>query len=214
MKRWWSFFLNTDKSEVLNRRPVAYLVCNQSPPGADGTPSLMTFREVETLFHEVGESVYSSLILVWPRRLWFQKPRSRRPFQYFSPLKIWSLACIMGGGGWKRTRKKGGMLKFVVIQLSQIPSDSLKGLLTHGNFGTILEAIIISNRIRILGTMFWWFVATKLSLFILYLNRHWNFLRSFAYNLPWQVNLRIVSRRPTVTAPLRLKKNNYIYAIT
>ena len=92
-------FLNTDKSEILNRRPVAYLVCNQSPPGADGTPSLMTFREVETLFHEVGESFYSSSILVWPRRLWFQKPRTRRPFQYFTPLKIWSLACIMGGGG-------------------------------------------------------------------------------------------------------------------
>ena len=60
-----------------------------------------------------------------------------------------------GGEGWKRTRKKGGMLKFVVIQLSQIPSDSLKSSLTHGNFGTILEAIIISNRIRILGMMFW-----------------------------------------------------------
>lgn len=41
-----------DKSEVLNRKPVAYLVCNQSPPGADGSPSLMTFRDVETLFHE------------------------------------------------------------------------------------------------------------------------------------------------------------------
>lgn len=48
--------LNTDKSEVLNRRPVAYLVCNQSPPGADGTPSLMTLREVETLFHEVSDA--------------------------------------------------------------------------------------------------------------------------------------------------------------
>ena len=41
------------KSTVLNRHPVAHLVCNQSPPGADGAPSLMTFREVETLFHEV-----------------------------------------------------------------------------------------------------------------------------------------------------------------
>lgn len=61
-------------------------------------------------------------------------------------------------GGRKDGRereKKGGILKFVVIQLSQIPSDSLKSLLTHGNFGTILEAIIISNCIRILGTMFW-----------------------------------------------------------
>ena len=41
------------KSTVLNRHPVAYLVCNQSPPGADGAPSLMMFRKVETLFHEV-----------------------------------------------------------------------------------------------------------------------------------------------------------------
>lgn len=31
--------------------PVAYLTCNGSPPVGD-TPSLMTFREVETLFHE------------------------------------------------------------------------------------------------------------------------------------------------------------------
>ena len=40
---------------MLNRKPVAYLVCNQSPPAADGTPSLMTFRDVETLFHEVSK---------------------------------------------------------------------------------------------------------------------------------------------------------------
>ena len=52
--------LNADKSEVLNRTPVAYLVCNQSPPGADGTPSLMTFRDVETLFHEVSKLLKGS----------------------------------------------------------------------------------------------------------------------------------------------------------
>lgn len=34
------------RSKVLNRKPVAYLVCNGSPPVGD-TPSLMTFREVE-----------------------------------------------------------------------------------------------------------------------------------------------------------------------
>lgn len=51
--------MNSDKSEVLNRKPVAYLVCNQSPPGADGSPSLMTFRDVETLFHEVKVTVES-----------------------------------------------------------------------------------------------------------------------------------------------------------
>ena len=35
------------------RLPVAHLVCNQTPPVGDA-PSLMTFREVETLFHEFG----------------------------------------------------------------------------------------------------------------------------------------------------------------
>ena len=38
------------KSKVMKRIPVAYLTCNGSPP-TDGKPSLMTFREVETLFH-------------------------------------------------------------------------------------------------------------------------------------------------------------------
>jgi oligopeptidase A len=38
------------RSKVMNQTPVAYLVCNGSPP-VDGKPSLMTFREVETLFH-------------------------------------------------------------------------------------------------------------------------------------------------------------------
>ena len=46
------------KSKVLNRIPVAYLTCNGSPP-VDGKPSLMTFREVETLFH--GVLLYLSL---------------------------------------------------------------------------------------------------------------------------------------------------------
>jgi oligopeptidase A len=40
------------KSKVLKRVPVAYLTCNGSPP-TDGKPSLMTFREVETLFHGI-----------------------------------------------------------------------------------------------------------------------------------------------------------------
>ena len=40
------------KSEALDKDiPVAYLTCNGSPPVGD-TPSLMTFREVETLFRK------------------------------------------------------------------------------------------------------------------------------------------------------------------
>ena len=43
--------------------PVAYLVCNQSPPVGD-TPSLMTFHEVETLFHEFGHGLHHMLTTV------------------------------------------------------------------------------------------------------------------------------------------------------
>jgi oligopeptidase A len=45
------------KSEAVQRDvPVAYLTCNGSPP-VGSTPSLMTFREVETLFHEFGHGL-------------------------------------------------------------------------------------------------------------------------------------------------------------
>ena len=43
--------------------PVAYLVCNQSPP-VEETPSLMTFAEVETLFHEFGHGLHHMLTTV------------------------------------------------------------------------------------------------------------------------------------------------------
>ena len=45
------------------RTPVAYLICNQTPPIGD-TPSLMTFREVETLFHEFGHGLQHLLTTV------------------------------------------------------------------------------------------------------------------------------------------------------
>ena len=43
--------------------PVAYLICNQSPPVGE-TPSLMTFQEVETLFHEFGHGLQHMLTTV------------------------------------------------------------------------------------------------------------------------------------------------------
>ncbi|MBD3884141.1 M3 family metallopeptidase [Phormidium tenue FACHB-886] len=45
------------------RLPVAYLVCNQTPP-VDDKPSLMTFNEVETLFHEFGHGLHHMLTRV------------------------------------------------------------------------------------------------------------------------------------------------------
>ena len=43
--------------------PVAHLVCNQTPPHG-ATPSLMSFREVETLFHEMGHGLQHMLTRV------------------------------------------------------------------------------------------------------------------------------------------------------
>eukprot|EP00908_Phaeocystis_cordata_P024788 Transcript_7241.p1 GENE.Transcript_7241~~Transcript_7241.p1 ORF type:complete len:389 (+),score=220.37 Transcript_7241:1265-2431(+) len=51
------------KSGVLDRKPVAYLTCNGSPP-VDGKPSLMTFSEVTTLFHETGHGLQHMLTTV------------------------------------------------------------------------------------------------------------------------------------------------------
>ncbi|KAG2309931.1 hypothetical protein Bca52824_021488 [Brassica carinata] len=42
------------------RLPVAQMVCNQTPPVGD-KPSLMTFREVETVFHEFGHALQHML---------------------------------------------------------------------------------------------------------------------------------------------------------
>lgn len=47
-------------SEGNVRLPVAHMVCNQSPPVGD-SPSLMTIREVETLFHEFGHALQHML---------------------------------------------------------------------------------------------------------------------------------------------------------
>jgi len=64
---WMDRCTNRDKiieNGVTNvRLPVAYLVCNQTPP-VDGKPSLMTFSEVETLFHEFGHGLQHMLTKV------------------------------------------------------------------------------------------------------------------------------------------------------
>ncbi len=61
---WMDECLNrdsTNKSNVI--LPVAYLVCNQTPPIGE-KPSLMSFEEVRTLFHEFGHGLQHMLTKV------------------------------------------------------------------------------------------------------------------------------------------------------
>lgn len=60
---WMDECVNRRKLEQRVRLPVAYLTCNQTPP-VDGKPSLMTFRDVETLFHEFGHGLQHMLTTV------------------------------------------------------------------------------------------------------------------------------------------------------
>ncbi|MDB9527993.1 M3 family metallopeptidase [Oscillatoria sp. CS-180] len=60
---WMDDCVNRGQSNGQVRLPVAYLVCNQSPRVED-KPSLMTFREVETLFHEFGHGLQHMLTTV------------------------------------------------------------------------------------------------------------------------------------------------------
>ncbi|KAJ1911454.1 hypothetical protein IWQ60_010129 [Tieghemiomyces parasiticus] len=46
------------------RLPIAYLICNQTPPQGNGQVPLMKFRDVETLFHEFGHCLQHMLTTV------------------------------------------------------------------------------------------------------------------------------------------------------
>ncbi len=60
---WMSDCIMRSVSSRSIRLPVAHLVCNSTPP-VDTVPSLMTFREVETLFHEFGHGLQHMLTTV------------------------------------------------------------------------------------------------------------------------------------------------------
>ena len=53
----------TVEGKTETRLPVAYLTCNQTPP-VDNKPSLMTFNEVTTLFHEFGHGLQHMLTTI------------------------------------------------------------------------------------------------------------------------------------------------------
>ncbi len=60
---WMNECLNRRFRGGRNQLPVAYLVCNGTPPVGD-RPSLMTFSEVVTLFHEFGHGLHHLLTRV------------------------------------------------------------------------------------------------------------------------------------------------------
>lgn len=60
---WMNTCLSRRKVDGVVQVPVAHLVCNSTPPVGD-QPSQMTFREVETLFHEFGHGLQHMLTVV------------------------------------------------------------------------------------------------------------------------------------------------------
>ncbi|NRB07973.1 MAG: M3 family metallopeptidase [Richelia sp.] len=60
---WMDVCINRRQLDNNTQLPVAYLTCNQTPP-VDDKPSLMTFSEVETLFHEFGHGLQHMLTKV------------------------------------------------------------------------------------------------------------------------------------------------------
>lgn len=60
---WMNDCIGRSVTSDETRLPVAHLICNGTPP-VDDVPSLMTFREVETLFHEFGHGLQHMLTTV------------------------------------------------------------------------------------------------------------------------------------------------------
>jgi oligopeptidase A len=60
---WMNECVIRRKRQEIVQQPEAYLVCNFAPP-VDGAPSLLTFRDVQTLFHEFGHGLQHMLTQV------------------------------------------------------------------------------------------------------------------------------------------------------
>ncbi len=57
---WMTSYKNQYKVDGVNERPHISIVCNFTPP-SETKPSLLTFNEVTTLFHEFGHSLHGML---------------------------------------------------------------------------------------------------------------------------------------------------------
>ena len=57
---WMTSYKNQYQKNGVNHRPHISVVCNFSKPSSD-TPSLLTFQEVTTLFHEFGHALHGVL---------------------------------------------------------------------------------------------------------------------------------------------------------
>jgi len=57
---WMTSYKSQQIKDGLNERPHISIVCNFSPPTTDA-PSLLTFNEVTTLFHEFGHALHGML---------------------------------------------------------------------------------------------------------------------------------------------------------
>ena len=60
---WMNDCVNRSVIDGEVTKPIAYLICNQTPPAGD-KPSLMSFGEVTTLFHEFGHGLQHMLTTV------------------------------------------------------------------------------------------------------------------------------------------------------
>ena len=60
---WMNDCIARSVTQSETRLPIAHLVCNVTPP-VGNVPSLMTFREVETLFHEFGHGLQHMMTVI------------------------------------------------------------------------------------------------------------------------------------------------------